>query len=164
MNPMLDIRIEKIVLNIGCGTTHNLEHAKTILERVSESKSVITKTKKRSTFNVPKNKPIGYKVTIRKKVKELLKRLLEARENKLSASNFDETGNVSFGIKEYIDVPGLEYEPQIGILGFDVSVAMERAGYRVKRKKLSSKVGKKHKITKEEAIAFMKKEFGVVVE
>ncbi|MCX6819024.1 MAG: 50S ribosomal protein L5 [Candidatus Aenigmarchaeota archaeon] len=164
MNPMLEIRVEKIVLNIGCGTTHKLEHAKIIVEKVSGSKSVITKTRKRSTFNVPKDKPIGCKVTIRKKTKELLKRLLEAKENKLAASNFDATGNVSFGIKEYIEVPGLEYDPQIAILGFDVSVALERPGYKVRRRKITSKLGKKHQITKEEAISFMKKEFNVIVD
>ena len=163
MNPMLDIRIEKIALNIGCGTAHNIEHARTILNRVSESKSVITKTKKRSTFNVPKNKPIGCKVTIRKNAKDLLKKLLDAKENMLSTENFDDSGNVSFGIKEYIDVPGMEYDPNIGILGFDVSVALERPGYRVKRKKISSKLGKRHKITKEDAMEFMKKEFNATI-
>jgi len=75
MNSMLNIRIEKIALNMGCGVAHNIEHAKTILDNVSGANSVITKTKKRSTFNTPKNKPIGCRVTIRKDTKEMIKKL-----------------------------------------------------------------------------------------
>ena len=94
--------------------------------------------------------------------KELLKRLLEAKEN-LEESNFDDTGNLSFGIKEYIDVPGMEYDPSIAITGFDVSVTLERPGYSVKKRKIAGKIGKGHLIKKEEAVEFMRKEFGVEV-
>jgi len=162
-NKMREIKIEKIVLNIGCGTTTKLEDAKIILEKISGRTVVITKTKKRSTFNVPKNKPIGCKVTIRKGKEELLSKLLVAKENSLSESSFDRTGNFSFGIKEYIDIPGVEYEPKIGMLGFDVCVSLERSGYRTKRKKISSSLGKKHSIKKEDAINFMKEKFKVNV-
>ena len=158
---MRDIKVEKIVLNVGCGTTLNIEHAKTILEKVTGAKAVITKTKRRSTFGVPKNKEIGCKVTIRKNTAELLKRLFEAKENNIKKDSFDSTGNLSFGIKEYIEVPGMDYEPQIGIVGFDVSVSLERPGYSIKKRKIKSKIGKKHLITKEDAIEFIKKEFGV---
>lgn len=164
MNSMRGIRVEKIVLNIGCGTKGKLEHAKIILDKISGMNSVMTKTKKRSTFGVPKNKHIGFKVTIRENADELLKKLLEAKEKLLSEGNFDDTGNVCFGVKEYIDVPGQEYDPHIGIMGFDVCVSLERRGYRVKRKKIASRIGKKHKITKEDAIEFMKKEFDIRVE
>ena len=162
-NKMREIKIEKIVLNIGCGTTTKLEDAKIILEKISGRTVVITKTKKRSTFNVPKNKPIGCKVTIRKGKEELLSKLLVAKENSLSESSFDRTGNFSFGIKEYIDIPGVEYEPKIGMLGFDVCVSLERSGYRTKRKKISSSLGKKHSIKKEDALNFMKEKFKVNV-
>jgi large subunit ribosomal protein L5 len=161
---MRDIRVEKIVLNIGCGADGNVEHARTILERVTGAKPVITATKKRSTFGGAKGKPIGCKVTIRNGKIDLLKKLLEARENKLKQSNFDSTGNLSFGIKEYIEIPGMEYDPQIGIMGFDVAIALERPGYSIKRRRMTSKLGKKHIITKEEAMEFMKKEFKVIIE
>ncbi len=161
---MRQIRIEKITLNIGCGTKTNIENAKKILEQLSRSKVIITKTKKRTTFNVPKNKPIGCKVTIRKEVEQFLRPLLEAKENKLSSRSFDNTGNFSFGIKEYIDVPGMEYDPKIGILGMDVCVTLERPGYRVKRMRLPASIGKNHLITKLEAVDFVKEKFGVVVE
>ncbi|MBI3190546.1 50S ribosomal protein L5 [archaeon] len=161
---MRNLRVEKVTLNMGCGTKTSLDHAKLILEKVSEKTVVITRTYKRSTFNVPKDKPIGCKVTIRKGSQELLKKLLETIDNKLAEGNFDNHGNFSFGVKEYIDVPGMEYDPKIGILGFDVCVTLERPGYRIKRKKLSKKLGKKHMITKEDAIAFTKERFGVKIE
>ena len=161
---MRNVSIEKITLNIGCGTTLPIDHAKTILEKVSKSTVVITKTKKRTTFNVPKNKDIGCKVTIRKDSDKFLKNLLEAKENKLKSGNFDSTGNVSFGVKEYIDVPGMEYEPKLGILGFDVCVTLQRPGYRVKKKKVARPVGNKHRIKKEDAIQFMKEKFGTKIE
>jgi large subunit ribosomal protein L5 len=158
------VTIEKITLNMGCGIKTNLDHAKKILEMASGRKVVVTKTKKRSTFNVPKNKDIGVKVTVRKGTTELLKKLLEAKEFKLKAGNFDNHGNFAFGIKEYIDIPSMEYDPKLGILGFDVCVTLQRPGYRVKKKKLSTKIGKKHLLTKEDAMNFMKETFSVVIE
>lgn len=161
---MRDIRIEKITLNIGCGTKTPIETARTVLKNVSGGKVVVTKTKKRSTFNVPKNKAIGCKITMRKGTEPFLKRLLEAKENKLRTSNFDNTGNFSFGIKEYIDLPDMDYDPKIGVLGFDVCVTLERPGYRVKRKRLPRKLGKAHTIRKEDAIEFARQRFGIEIE
>jgi len=163
-NRMRDIRIAKIVLNMGCATKTPVDKAKTIMESISGEKIVITKTRKRSTFNVPKDKPIGCMVTIRKDREEFLKRLLVAKENKLKLSSFDKTGNVSFGIPEYIEIPGMEYDPKIGVLGLDVCVALERPGYRVGRKRMGSWIGKKHKISANDAVMFMKKNFGVEIE
>lgn len=161
---MREVRIEKVTLNIGCGTRTNTEHAKKILEELSKKTVVITKTRKRTTFNVPKNKPIGCKVTIRNETEKFLHLLLEAKENRLPQRSFDNTGNFSFGVKEYIDIPGMEYDPKIGILGMDVCVTLERPGFRVKRKRLSGRIGKNHVITREEAMNFVKEKFGVVIE
>lgn len=163
-NDMRRIKIEKITLNIGCGTKTNIEHAKKILEALSGRKVVITKTKKRTTFNVPKNKPIGCKVTIRDEAEKFLKLLLEAKENRIAVTSFDSTGNFSFGIREYIEIPGMEYDPKIGIMGLDVCVTLERPGYRVKRKRLGGRVGKGHVITRQDAVDFVRENFGVVVE
>ena len=66
MNPMKEIRIEKVTINIGCGEPgEKLEKAKNLLEKLVERKIVLTKTKKRSTFGVPKGRTIGCKVTLR---------------------------------------------------------------------------------------------------
>lgn len=164
-NPMQIPRIEKVVLNIGCGTRLNLDVAKTLLERIAGVKSVITKSRTRSTFNIPKNKPLGVKITMRKKIAEdLLKRLLEANEMKLAKSSFDETGNVNFGVKEYIDVPGVEYDPKIPMIGFNVCVTLERPGYRTKRKSIRRRIGKKHVLTAKDAMEFMVEKFGIKIE
>ena len=44
-------------------------------------------------------------------------------------------GNLSFGIHEYIEMPGAKYDPDIGMFGLDVSVNLERPGYRISRRK-----------------------------
>src|SRR3989338_1031700 len=111
MNKMRAIRVEKVTLNIGCGTKTDVEHARKILESVTNRTIIVTKTRKRTTFNVPKNKPIGCKVTIRKDADTFLKRMLSAKENRIKSTSFDATGNFSFGIKEYIDIPQMEYDP-----------------------------------------------------
>ena len=164
MGIMRAIEVEKVVLNIGCGTKTNPDIAKTILERVTGSKAVIVHSKKRSTFNVPKHKAIGSKVTIRKNKVAFLERMLEAREKKLQARNFDNMGNFAFGIKEYIEIPGMEYDPKIGILGMDVCVTLQRKGYSIKRKRIARKISKSHMITKNDAIEFVKKNFNVKIE
>jgi large subunit ribosomal protein L5 len=161
---MREIRIEKITLNVGCGTKTPIENARTVLKNFSGGTVVLTSTKKRTTFNVPKGKQIGCKITLRKNIHTYLMRLLEAKENKLKISSFDSTGNFSFGIKEYIDVPGMQYDPKLGAIGFDVCVTLERPGYSVKRKLISSKVGRGHLITKEDAMEFVKSKFQVMVE
>jgi large subunit ribosomal protein L5 len=163
-NPMRVARIEKLVLNIGCGTKLSLDVAKGLLERITGRKVVITQSHTRSTFGIPKGKAIGAKVTIREGAAELLKRLLEAREGKLPPSSFDKTGNVNFGVREYIDVPGVEYDPKIGMIGFDVCITLERPGYRVKRKRIAHRVGKTHALTAPDAMEFMKANFGVKIE
>lgn len=163
MNSMTDIRIEKITLNIGCGTDTPMDAAKQVLERITKRSVVVTHTKRRTTFNVPKNKAIGCKITIRNGKDELLKRMLEAVENRLKESSFDKNGNFSFGIKGYIDIPQMEYDPKIGVLGLDVCVTLERPGYRVKRKKISAKVGRNHAIKKDDAVKYAREKLGVTV-
>ncbi|MBI2580005.1 MAG: 50S ribosomal protein L5 [Candidatus Aenigmarchaeota archaeon] len=160
---MTELRIEKITLNIGCGTDTPLDAAKQVLERITKRTVVVTHTKKRTTFNVPKNKAIGCKITIRRNSDELLRRMLEAVDKKVKESSFDKNGNFSFGIKGYIDIPQMEYDPKIGVLGLDVCVTLERPGYRVKRKKISAKIGKNHAIKKEDAIKYAREKLGATV-
>ena len=161
-NPRRQIRIDKIGINIGCNREKNPEVAAKILEKITGVKPVITRTHKRSTFGIAKNRPIGAMVTIRKNCESLLKRLFEAIGNKIKKSSIGE-GTFSFGIPEYIMIPGIKYDPNIDIMGLDVCVALERPGFRVKRKSLKRKIGKKHKITKEETIEFIKS-LGIKVE
>ena len=100
-----------------------------------------------------------------KKAESLLGNLLKAVDSKMKESSFDDAGNVSFGIAEYINIPGVKYDSEIGIIGFEVAVTLQRPGFRVKRRRMMQrKVGRKHRITHAEAIAFMKERFGVHVE
>jgi len=165
-NPMRMIRLEKITLNMGAGEPGpKLEKSKKILESIVSRKAVITKTHKRTTFGGAKNRPIGVKITLRgTEARDLLKRLLKAVE-KLKGSNFDSSGNFSFGIHEYINIPGIKYDPDVGILGLDVAVTLERPGFRVKKRMIKpAKIGERHKIKPEEAMDWAKKEFGVKIE
>jgi large subunit ribosomal protein L5 len=93
-----------------------------------------------------------------------MKRALEAVGNRLSESSFDQQGNFAFGVKEHIEMPGTKYVPELGIIGFDVVATIERPGYRVKRRRVRrSRVGKSHVVTKDEAIQFIKANFGTEV-
>ena len=65
---------------------------------------------------------------------------------------------------EHIDIPGIKYDPKIGILGLDVSVRLTRPGFNIRiRSRHRASVGVTHKITPAEAKAYLTKEFGVVV-
>ena len=87
-------------------------------------------------WGVRKGEPIGAAVTIRgEDAKALLKRLLEAKGNTVNGRSFDNFGNYSFGIREHIDIPGVKYDPQIGILGLGISVTLTRPGYGIRNKK-----------------------------
>lgn len=165
MNPMREIRIEKVTINIGCGEAgEKLDRAKKLLESLTGKKIVITKTHKRTTFGVAKARPIGCKITLRKKdAEDFLKKALDAIDFKISKNSFDKQGSFSFGIKEHINLPEIRYDPDIGIYGMDVCVTLERRGFRVKRKRLATKIGKKHLIKPEEAMEFVKNNFGVEV-
>lgn len=162
-NPMREIRIEKVTLNIGCGNDQDkLKRAEKLLQVLTGQKPLITKTKRRTTFGMARKKPIGVKVTlIKKKAEDFLRDALQAVNNELKESQIND-GNFSFGLKEYIDLPKAKYDPEIGILGMDVCVALERPGFRVKRRRIKrSKIGKKHLITKVETIEWLKEKFGV---
>ena len=163
MNPMKSIRIEKITLNIGCGeSSANLDKAKKLLEFLTEKKVIITTTHNRTSFGMAKGRPIGCKITLRgKNAEEFLKKALSAVDFKLSKNIFDKHGNFSFGIKEHIDIPGVRYDPEIGIFGMDVCVTLERPGFRIKRKKFPEKIGKKHLIHPEDAMEWIVKNYKV---
>jgi len=165
LNPMQEIRIEKVTLNVGCaGDLQKIERAKKLLEKLTGQKPVITKSRKRSTFGIAKGKPVGVKVTLRKEKALNFLRLVLQAVGKLKVSQFDENGNLNIGIKEYIDLPGVKYSHEIGMLGFDVAVTLERPGFRIKRRKrMRRKIPSKVKIKKDEAIKWFKEKFGVSI-
>ena len=165
MNKMKEIRIEKLTLNMGMGEAGDkLKKAVKLLSTVSNKKPVLTKSEKRiPTWSVRPGLTIGTKVALRgKEAEELLKRLLVAKDNLLSEKNFDEQGNFAFGVPEYIEIPGIEYIPEVGIIGLEVAITLERAGFRIKRRKYQTqKIPTKHRITKKEAINFAKEKYDI---
>lgn len=166
-NPMRSIRIGKVTINIGCGGDEDaIERAKKLLEMLTgRKKPVVTLSKRRSTFGITKGKPVGVKLTLRgKDAMEFLKLSLAGVENRIKSSQFDAEGNFSFGVKEYIEMPGIKYDHEIGMMGFDVAVSLERAGFRISRRRVQKKrIPTKHKIEKEESIEWAKRNLGVDV-
>lgn len=164
-HPMLKPKIGKVVVNISVGKSGEpLEKATKVLKELTSQTP--SKRKAKSTirdFGIRQGEPIACIVTLRKQqAVEFLKKVLPVVDNKLSRGCFDKHGNFAFGIKEHIELPGVKYDPEIGIFGMDICVAMNRAGYRVKdRRRRKSKIGSKHFLTPEEAITFVKDTLGV---
>ena len=166
---MKNIKIEKVTFNVGAGKDQSLlEKGMVLLENLTGITPIKTVTQKRiPSWGIRPGLPVGTKITIRDqvKIKDLLTRCLKAKEEGLKISCFDNNGNVSFGIHEYIDVPELEYDPKIGIIGFQVCVTLKRPGFSIQRKVVGKKkVGKKHLISSKDAIEFMNKEYGLEVQ
>ena len=167
MNKMRDIRVEKVTLNIGTGKDQEkLKKALILLEKLTTVKPVKTVTNKRiATWGLRPGLPIGCKVTVRdQRKREIIKRLLSANDNILSEKQFDNNGNLAFGIEEYINIAETKYIPEVGMMGLEACVTLQRPGFRVKKRRLNkAKVGQKHRIKKEEAITFMKEKFKVEI-
>ncbi len=167
-NRMRSMRVGKVVLNIGVGKSGEaIERAKKVLEQVTGQQPSQTRAKKSiRDFGVREGEPIGVVITLRgPPTTDLINRLLAAREKKLALSCFDDRGSVSFGIKEHIEIPGIRYDPAIGILGMNVSVVLERPGYRVSRRaRRAGRIGRGHFVSKVEAIDYFKSQFGAAVE
>ncbi|MDP2925425.1 MAG: 50S ribosomal protein L5 [Nanoarchaeota archaeon] len=165
-NKMQDIDIEKMVLNCG-GIDDKLEKSIKLLSTITGRKIQVLKSHKRiPDFGISPGKKSGCKVTIRDKktMINLLKRFLAAEDNSISRKKI-ENNHFSLGIKEYIEIPGLEYNRDIGILGFEIDVSFSRKGKRVKFKKIKKgKYPKRQDVTKEEIIDYLKKHLNVEVE
>jgi len=165
---MKKISIDKVVINIGVGKSGEpIERAKkALLELTGQQPAVRGAKKTVRDFGIHKGEPIGAVVTLRRTpAVEFLKRVVAAKKNSLKSSSFDNYGNLSVGIHEHIDIPGTKYNPEIGIFGMDVNVVLSRPGYRIARKsRKSAKIGKTHRINKDNAIEFFKQEYGVEVE
>lgn len=158
-NKMREIKIEKIVLGIG-GTGEYLERGIRLLKLLTGREPCRTKASRRiPTLGVKPGLEVGAVVTVRKEKEDLLKKFLIAIDNSLKKKQISEN-NFSFGIKEYIEIPGVEYQRDIGIIGFDVTVVFKRAGRRVGLKKIKrGKIPKRQVITPEEIIKFMEENF-----
>ncbi|MFA4960539.1 MAG: 50S ribosomal protein L5 [Candidatus Pacearchaeota archaeon] len=158
-NKMREIRIEKVVLNIG-GTGEKLDKGFILLERISERKPVRVKATKRiPTWNVRPGLEVGTKVTLRdESALEILKKLLPAIDNTLKEKQIQDNF-FSFGINEYIEIPDMEYIREVGIMGLEVTVVFERAGKKVERKKIKRGKIRRLTVTRKEIEDYLVKNF-----
>jgi large subunit ribosomal protein L5 len=165
---MKRIEVHKVVINIGVGMSGEpIDKAKNALLELTNQQPAVRGAKKSvRDFGIHKGEPIGVIVTLRHEPAiEFLKRVVAGKNNVLKASSFDNYGNISVGIHEHIDIPGTKYNPEIGIFGMDVNIVLNRPGYRIaKKSRKSAKIGKMHRINREEAIEFFKQKYGVEVE
>ena len=162
-HPMQMPYIDKVVVNIGVGKAgEELQKASEVLRTMTKQKPVVIIAKKNvKEWGVRKSMSIATKVTLRgDTANDFIKRSLDVFDNRILRKAFDNQGNVSWGIDEHIKVPGVKYDPEVGIFGFNVSVRVVRPGFRVKtRKKLRRKIGRNHYVKRDEAMYFFQNKF-----
>ncbi len=162
-NPLRQVRIEKLTLNIATGKSGEpLEKAKKVLNQLT-GRTPATKRAKRTIkdFGVRQGEPIAAIVTLRRDdANTFLVRALDAVGNKVRESSFDDYGNFSFGIKEHIEIPGTKYVPELGIFGATVHVTLGRPGYRIRSRSIRpAKMSRSHYVSKDEAVNFITSNF-----
>ncbi len=165
--PMLKPKIEKVVVNLSVGKSGEpLERAAKVLKEITGHNPCKRKAKTSiRDFGIRKGESIACIATLRRQEAiDFLKKVLPVVENKISKKSFDKQGNVSFGLKEHIEIPGIKYDPDVGIFGMDVCISVIRPGYRVKNRRIGrAKLGAKHILTPEESMVFIKDTLGVEI-
>ena len=160
---MRNIKLEKVILNIG-GVGEKLDKGVILLETISGKKAIKVKATKRiPTWQVRPGLEVGTKVTLRgKNALEIVKKLLPAVDNTLKERQIQDNF-FSFGIHEYIEIPGIEYIREVGIMGFEVTVVFSRAGKSVEKKKIKRGKSKRLTVSREEIINYLKTKFNTSI-
>ncbi len=133
-NEMMVPKLEKIVVNIGCGeAVADSKKIKSVLEelaKITGQKPVTTVAKKSiATFKLREGMPIGAKVTLRKdQMYEFLDRLVNIALPRVrdfrgvSPKSFDGRGNYAMGLKEQIVFPEIDYDDVADVRGMDIVI------------------------------------------
>ncbi len=164
-NVMRRVYIDKLMINIGTGSDEKVqENAKKLIKLVTGRKAADGLSKKRNpSFKITRGSKIAAFVTIRGNDAAMLaKKLIGAVDNNIKDSSI-RSNTLSFGIREYIDIDGIKYDPGIGMLGMNVNIAFKRKGYRVcTRKWKNSEIPKAHKdVSADEIKEYLAREFKV---
>ena len=135
-NTYMGPQLKKIVLNMGLGIDGNdskiIKSCEEDLAKIAGQKPVITKFKKSiANFKTRKSTNAGLKVTLRKnKMYEFIDRLVNIALPRikdfrgLSANGFDKFGNYTFGIKEHIIFPEVNFDKVDKIRGLDITIVI----------------------------------------
>jgi large subunit ribosomal protein L5 len=166
--PMRKPRISKVSVNFAVGASGpELEKARELCEIITNQVPAEGKAKESVRgFAIRKHEPIAVFSTLRgQKAHDFIKKTFWAVEDHIPAKKFDTFGNLSFGISDHLTLPNVKYDPKLGVHGFNTTVVLERNGHRIKKRRIRPhKIPNKHKITKEEGIAFFKHEYNLGVE
>ena len=133
-SPMQIPRIEKVVVNVGCGEARDnakvMEAVTRDLGVITGQKAVVTKAKKSvANFKVREGMPIGAKVTLRQdRMWEFIDRLFNVALPRvrdfrgINPNSFDGRGNYALGVKEQLIFPEIEYDKIDKIRGMDIVI------------------------------------------
>lgn len=166
-NPMREPYMVKCVVNIGVGEGgEKLRKAFDVLEMLTNQEPVETTAETTNAeFGIREGQLIGCKVTLRKdRAYEFLEKAFWVKQNSLPLNSFDDHGNINFGISDYTDFEEATYDPDIGVFGMNISIEIGRKGQRIKHRRQQTKsIPEEHRMTKEESVEFMEKEFDLEV-
>jgi large subunit ribosomal protein L5 len=166
-NSMRAVKLDKVTMNMCVGNDKaGMVKAEKLIKKLTGREPVKNCARIRlATWSIRPGLPIGYKVTMRgEEAKKFLAWVLDAKGKTMRASSIDKNGNFSIGLKEYLDLSGMKYDAEIGMMGFECMVTFVRPGFRVKSRLIKpAKVPTRHRLTKDEVLAYMKENFGVKV-
>jgi large subunit ribosomal protein L5 len=160
---MKEIKLEKVILNIG-GVGEKLDKGVILLEKISGKRPIkVQATNRIPTWSVRPGLEVGTKITLRgEDALLMIKKLLPAIDNTIKEKQVQDNF-FSFGIHEYIEIPGIEYIREVGIMGFEVTVVFSRPGKSIEKRKVKRGKSKRLLVTKEEIEKYLINKFNTVI-